>query len=39
MIKMYATYGLYGGWVFHVSRWYDTDSIVYGGIELLNLED
>lgn len=38
MIKMYATYGMYGGWVYHISRWYDSDSVVYGDVSLLYLE-
>ena len=32
---VYATYGLYGGWVFHISQWYPTDSYVFVDPEVL----
>lgn len=39
MIWAYCTYGLNGGYVFHINKWYETDSFVLIDKKLLGLED
>jgi len=28
-IQAYATYGIQTGWIFHISKWYESDSLVW----------
>ncbi len=35
IVKAYATYGSCGGWVIHINKWYETDSVVWVDESLL----